>query len=479
MVAVLTAKPTVTYTEHLSARNRKMLHVGNEKVPVCHGTTRRSFLQAGAAAGLTLPTLMNLQAAGAIDPAKAKIKNCITLFLVGSPGHVDTWDMKPDAPDDVRGKFRPTATNVPGLQICEHFPLMAKMMDKVALLRSIHHKSAAPHETGQRWMMTGHNFNANDIKPHSGSVISRVFGQKSALPASIILPGKIGNTGSGPLHGQTSGFIGSAHEPFFLGSDPANKDFKVANLVPPPGQTELRVDARRKLLAQIDNLQGRIEAKAALDHDTAYERAFTLLTSPKTKKAFDLNEEPDKLRDRYGRNTFGQSCLMARRLIENGTRYVTVNHFDTVFNVVCWDMHANGSSINIKYEDYERHLCPQFDLAFTALLEDLEQRGMLEETVICVLSEMGRTPKLNKRGGRDHYPTVWTNFLAGGNIRGGQAIGSSDKIGARPHDRPIEPPEVLASIYTAMGIDLETTMMPGPGSRPIHLIEADPIRELF
>ena len=170
---------------------------------------------------------------------------------------------------------------------------------------------------------------------------------------------------------------------------------------------------------------------------------------------------------------------MARRLIERGSRFVTVNQFDTVFGISCWDMHADGGSLNNTYADYEHVLCPQFDLAFTALLEDLQQRGLLEETVIAVISEFGRTPKLNARGGRDHYPSVWTNFLAGGPIRGGRVIGSSDKIGAAPHDRPVTPPQVVASIYQAMGIDLETTMLPGPGGRPIRFIEAEPIRELF
>ncbi len=458
-----------------------MLHIGNEKVPVCSGINRRGFLQVGAAgmAGLSLPELMAQEAAGAVDPSKAKIKNCITLFLVGSPGHVDTWDMKPDAPEDIRGKFKPISTNVPDIQICEHFPRMARMMDKVALIRSLHHKTGASHENGQRWMMTGHDFNAASPQPHMGSVVSRMFGQRSNLPASVILPAKIGNTGTSTPHGQSGAFLGSAHEPFFLGGDPARKDFKVANLAAPAGQTEFRINARRNLLSQIDDLQRRSETKSTRDRDTAYERAFNLLTSPETKKSFDLAEESDRLRDRYGRNTLGQSCLMARRLIERGSRYITVNHFDTVFNVACWDMHANGSSLNNTYLDYERVLCPQFDQAFTALVEDLEQRGMLQDTVVAVLSEFGRTPKLNGRGGRDHYPSAWTNFLCGGNIRGGQVIGSTDKIGAAPHDNPILPPQILASIYHGMGIDLETTMMPGPGSRPIRFVDAEPIRELF
>jgi hypothetical protein len=458
-----------------------MLHVGDAKVPVCHGVTRRSFLQAGSAglAGLSLPTFLRLQSANAVEERQAKIRNCITIFLVGSPGHLDTWDMKPDAPAEVRGKFRPIASKVPGIQICEHFPLMARMMDKVALIRSLHYNTGSTHENGQRWMMTGHDFGADSVKPHSGSVISRVFGQRGELPANVVLPEPIGNTGSGSLHGQTAGYLGSAHEPFFLKSDPARADFRVADLEAPKELEKFRLDARQRLLAQVDELQRRTETRSTQMYDSAYERALRLLTSPKAKEAFDIRREPDTLRDRYGRNTFGQSCLLARRLIEGGVRYVTVNHFETVFGITCWDMHADGGGLNNTYLDYERHLCPQFDLAFTALIEDLEQRGLLKETVVAVLSEFGRTPRLNPRGGRDHYPDAWTNFLCGGNIRGGQVIGSTDKIGSKPHNNPIDPPQLLASIYHGMGINLDTTMMPGPGSRPIRLVEAEPIRQLF
>jgi hypothetical protein len=458
-----------------------MLNVGNVKVPVCHGFTRRSFLQAGTAglAGMVLPNLLRLESAGAAAPRHDRIRNCITLFLVGSPGQLDTWDMKPDAPAEVRGKFKPIQTDVPGIQICEHFPLMARTMSRVALIRSLSYNTGATHENGQRWMMTGHDFNADNVQPHTGSVISRVFGPKGDLPANVVLPGPIGNTGAGPLHGQTAGYLGSAHEPFFLNADPALPDFKVGDLEVPAGPPAERLDARRKLLAQIDELQRRGESGGEQMHDSAYERAFRLLTSREAKAAFDLSREPDKLRDRYGRNTFGQSCLLARRLIESGVRYVTVNHFDTVFGLTCWDMHADGGGLNNTYLDFERHLCPQFDWAFSALVEDLQQRGLLEETVIAVLSEFGRTPRVNGRGGRDHYPSAWTNFLCGGNIRGGQAIGATDKIGSRPIDTPVSPPQVLASIYHGMGINLDTTMMPGPGNRPIRLVEAEPIRQLF
>ena len=456
-----------------------MLNIGNEPVSLCEGVSRRSFLRVGTAglASMSLPTL--LQAKAASNVSSAKIRNCITIFLVGSPGQHDTWDMKPDAPAEIRGKFKPIQTNVTGVQICEHFPLMSKRMDKVALIRSLHHKTGATHENGQRWMMTGHEFNADSVKPHAGSVISRIFGSRGDLPANVVLPGPIGNTGAGPLHGQTAGHLGSAHEPFFLNSDPARPDFKVADLEVPTGDSPARLDNRKKLLEQIDELQRRTESKSTQSHDASYERAMRLLTSTAAKKAFDLSAETDKTRDRYGRNTFGQSLLMARRLIEAGVRYTTVNHFDTVFNLTCWDMHADGGGLNNTYADYERVLCPQFDWGFTALIDDLEARGLLQETVVAVLSEMGRTPRINGRGGRDHHPAAWTNFLCGGNIRGGQVVGATDKTGARPSDSPVEPPQIIATIYKGMGIDLDTTMMPGPGDRPVRLVEAEPIRQLF
>jgi hypothetical protein len=328
-------------------------------------------------------------------------------------------------------------------------------------------------------MMTGHDFNPDAMKPHMGSVISRVFGPKGDLPANVILPGPIGNTGAGPLHGQTAAYLGSAHEPFFLNADPARSDFKVTDLEVPQGESASRLDARKRLLEQVDDLQRRTETGTTAAHEASYARAFRLLTSPEAKRAFNLGDEPGSVRDRYGRNTFGQSCLMARRLIESGVRMVTVNHFDTVFNLSCWDMHADGGGLNNTYLDYERMLCPQFDWAFTALVKDLEDRGLLSETAIAVLTEFGRTPQVNGRGGRDHYPAAWTNFLCGANIKGGQVIGATDKIGSRPVDTPIEPPQILASIYHAMGINLDTTMMPGPGERPIRLVEAEPIRQLF
>ena len=236
-----------------------MLNIGNEKTSLCSGVTRRSFLQVGVAAGMAgqiwLPDLLKTRSVRpGRSAAAARIKNCITIFLVGSPGHLDTWDLKPNAPSEVRGKYMPIRTNVNGIQICEHFPMMARRMDKIALIRSLHHRTGATHENGQRWMMTGHDFNADSVKPHCGSVISRVFGQKSELPANVILPGPIGNTGAGNFHGQTAGHIGSAHEPFFLGADPAAANFRVGDLDVPTGMSASRLDARRQLLTQLDEL---------------------------------------------------------------------------------------------------------------------------------------------------------------------------------------------------------------------------------
>jgi hypothetical protein len=458
-----------------------MLHIGNVKIPVCSGFTRRSFLQVGAAGlmGLNLPDFFRLQAAGAVDESKAEVKNCIMLFLVGSPGHLDTWDLKPNAPANIKGPFKPIATNVPGIDICEHLPLMAKLADKYSLIRSLFHTGSAVHGAGHQWMMTGHGFNNGEPHPHAGSVIARVFGQKSSLPASIILPTKVGSVGDNlGERAQTAAYLGAAYNPFFLNADPAKGDFKVANLSPQPGQTEFRINSRRKLLTELDGIQKGVENASTTNHDTAYQRAFSLITSAETKKAFDLNEEKDSVRDRYGRNTFGASCLLARRLLERGVRFVTINHFDTVFSIACWDMHADGGSLNNTVEDYKNHLLPQFDQAYSTLLLDLAERGLLKETVVATLSEMGRTPSINGRGGRDHYPPCWTNFLAGGNIKGGQVIGASDKTGAVPHEYPIDPPRVLATIYKGMGVDLDTEMMPGPGSRPMRFIDAEPIPEL-
>ena len=377
--------------------------------------SRRDFLRVGTlsagAVGLSLADSLRLQAAG--QPCSNDI-NCIVLFLVGGPSQLDTWDLKPDAPDNIRGPFRPIKTNVPGIEIGEHFPLMATMADRYALLRSVHHKAAPVHETGHQLMQTGYLATGGIEYPHYGSVVSQIKGTASGgVPPFVILPGPIAYTGVSVSHGQSAGYLGAKFEPSFLNA-----------------------------------------------------------------QAFGLDEEKDLVRDRYGRNAFGQNCLLARRLVENGVRFVTVNMFDTVYDNVTWDCHADGGSLASDLNDYKETLCPMFDMAYTGLLEDLKQKGMLDNTLVVAMGEFGRTPQMNPRGGRDHWPGVWSILFAGARVIGGQVIGTSDKHGAAPKDRPITPAEVAASVYRGIGIDLDS-QLPGPDNRPMPLIDAEPIVGLF
>ena len=383
------------------------------------GISRRNFLQAGGlAAGYSLSNL-------AAARERHQDINCILLFLVGGPSQIDTWDPKPHAPDSIRGPFRPIHTNVPGIQICEHFPCMARMAHRYAIIRSVHHEAAPIHETGQQLMQTGHLFRAEQEYPHFGVVVSRLRGQRrNGAPPFVILPGPIGNTGVSISHGQGAGYLGEEYEPGIISGDSVDEP-----------------DSLRQRYGR--NLFGR-----------------------------------SCLRARYGRNTFGQSCLLARRLVESGVRLVTVNMFDTVFNEVTWDCHADGGALASNLDDYRDTLCPMFDLAYSALLDDLRQRGLLDTTLVLALGEFGRTPRLNPRGGRDHWPGVWSVLFAGGGVRGGQVIGASDRHGAEPKDRPVTPAEVAATVYHALGVDL-ATRLPGPDGRPVPLADAGPISELF
>jgi uncharacterized protein (DUF1501 family) len=445
-------------------------------VQFCDGLSRRDFLKAGSlsagAVGLTLADLA--QARG-----KGKDTSCILLFLVGAPSQLDTWDLKPTAPDNVRGPFKPIRTNVPGVLVGEHFPLMAKMADSYAILRSVFHKAAPIHETGHQMMQTGHLFRGGREYPHYGSVVSQLRGPRpGGLPPFIVLPAPIGNTGVSVSHGQGAGYLGARHEPFFLRGDPAAPGFKVADLSG-PGLDPARLRTRKALLDAVDRAHKTFDdTEDSRARDGAYEKAFGLLFSAKTKKAFDLAAEKPSLRDRYGRNTFGQSCLLARRLVEHGARLVTVNMFDTVFNEITWDCHADGGSLAVTLTDYKDVLCPMFDAAYTALLADLKDRGMLGNTLVVAMGEFGRTPQLNPRGGRDHWPGVWSVLFAGSRVRGGQVVGSSDRTGSEPKDRPTSPAEVAATVYKGLGIDLNSRL-PGPEGRPMPLTEAEPVNELF
>jgi uncharacterized protein (DUF1501 family) len=406
----------------------------------CDGLTRRDFLRVGALSAGAVGLSLNELHGG----TPGKDINCILLFLVGGPSQLDTWDLKPQAPDTIRGPFRPIATNVPGIQISEHFPRMAERAHRYAIVRSVHHEEAPIHETGQQMMQTGHLFRGGQEYPHYGAVLSHQRGPRvEGVPPFVVLPAPLGNTGVSVSHGQGAGILGARHEPFVLNADPA------------------RLSHARALLDAVDAAHRACEADA--DRPAAFQQLFTA----EAKKAFDLSAEKEEWRVRYGQNTFGQSCLLARRLIEHGVRLATVNMFDTVFNNVTWDCHADGGALPTTLDDYRDILCPMFDQAYSALLDDLAQRGLLETTLVAAMGEFGRTPLLNPRGGRDHWPGVWSILFAGGGVRGGQIIGSSDPIGSEPRDRPVTAAEIAATIYHALGIDGRT------------LLSASPITELL
>lgn len=438
----------------------------------CDGLTRRDFLHAGALAPLGL----GLSALGA---APARDVNCIMLFLVGGPSQLDTWDMKPDAPEEIRGPFRPIDTKVPGLQVSEVFPRLATHMDKVAFVRSVYHTAAAVHDTGHQMMQTGRLFTGGVEHPHVGCVVSKIKGPKGDTPPHVLLPRPIGNTGGNMPHGQDAGFLGKTYDPFVLGADPSAKDFKVPDLLPPDYVTSVRESRRRSLREAIDGGVKSFESSAdARLMDENFQQAYRLMSSRAARKAFDLKSEPDATRDRYGRTRFGQSCLLARRLVERGVRFVTVNMFETVFNEITWDIH--GSAPFSPIECYKNEVGPNFDNAYTALLEDLGRRGLLDNTMILAFGEFGRTPKINPAGGRDHHPGCWTVLFAGGPIKGGQAVGASDEIGGAPKDRPVSTQEIAATIYRGLGVSLDTEL-PSPLGRPLRLVDhgIEPIGELF
>jgi uncharacterized protein (DUF1501 family) len=437
-----------------------------QNVQACDRVSRRDFLRVGAlsagAVGLSLADLNILQARG---HQRGEV-NCILLFLVGGPGQLDTWDLKPAAPEEIRGPFRPIRTNIPGIAIGECFPLMARMADRYALVRSVHHDAAPIHETGHQLIQTGKLCRGGLEHPHYGAVLSHLRGPRAGgTPPFVVLPGPVGNTGVSVSHGQTAGYLGLAAAPLFV---------RAAGSVDPS-----RLEHRTVLVDAVDALESGFEACVDSAPSNAESVAAIAQTfSAPTKQALNLADERDEVRARYGMNTFGQSCLLARRLIERGTRLATVNMFDTVFNAITWDCHADGGSLPATLNDYRDTLCPVFDRAYTALLEDLKQRGMLETTLVVALGEFGRTPQLNARGGRDHWPGCWTIVFAGGGVRGGQVIGASDATGAEPADRPVTPAQVAATVYRALGVDLHA-QLPGPDGRPIALVEAAPVDELF
>ena len=445
----------------------------------CEGHTRRSFVQAGVLGlgGMSLSELLHCRAQAA-NAAPAVDRNSdtsvILIWMSGGPGHHETWDPKPDAVSQFRGPLGAISTNVPGIQFSEMLPEQAKIADKLTILRSVNHGSG-DHTKGNHWMLTGFegpDFNKPDNKvqrrPSMGSVASALRGPiQPGMPAYSAAPHLRGGTDN---HFHYATYLGGAHNPFITNSDPNSAEYRVRDLALASGMTFDRLEDRRTLLRTVDQYRRRID-NGMSDMSGQQTAAFSLLTSSSVRDAFDISAEPDSLRDGYGRHTFGQSALLARRLVERGVTFVTVN-------TQPWDHH--GTANRYPTEKGAKLLIPPVDRAIAALVRDLIDRGLYEKTLVVAMGEFGRTPKINAAAGRDHWGHTFSVMLAGGGLNMGHTIGSSNEIGAHVAERPLDPQDVAATVYHHLGIDAVNTAIPDRAGRPRYLIEkGHPIRELI
>ena len=421
---------------------------GKTHYPVqCDGVTRRDFLKIGTigALGLTLPEFLHIEKAIAANP---KAKACIVLWMGGGPSHIDTWDPKPDAPVEWRGEFKAIKVKGGDFQIAEPLPKMAEIGDKFSVLKAVTHPEGA-HERGTTYMLTGYRAIPGFEYPGFGSVVAKEQGWQNNMPPYVAVPNMIGDAGSGYL-----GADGSA----FSAGDPGNGNYQVPDISLPGNVNAGRLGRRREFLAAADTM---VRTKKANDPvtgvDQFYNKAYDLITSPATRKAFDLKQEPDALRDAYGRNTLGQGALLARRLVESGVRFVTVSRGG-------WDNH--GGIFNA----LRNARLPELDSAFATLLKDLDDRGMLKETLVVWMGEFGRTPMVNMTGGRDHWPKNMSVVMAGGGIKGGIAVGESNDKGEEPKDGAVEPPDIAYTIFNQFGID-PNKIYHTPTGRPIRVAQ--------
>jgi hypothetical protein len=418
--------------------------------------SRRRMLQMGAIGGLTLPQVLQLQETCRAESARRDV-NCIFLFVLGGMPHQDMWDLKPDAPAEIRGDFDPIDTSVAGIQISDVLPKISQVADKFAILRSMTHTDS-DHGRGFHVMMTGKkagigDFNGNQNNnqhPCLGSMVARL-GKTGALPPYISVPNFL-NSG-GPS------FLGASYGPFVIEADPAAPDFAVRDIALPVGVDGVRSRRRQQALRQINALDQRAErlAKQVRSLDAFYEKAYNLMTSPAAKQAFEIQREPDKVRERYGMTSVGQCCLLARRMVEAGCRFVSIENGH-------WDTHRKNTW------SLRELLCPAFDQALPALLNDLENRGMLDSTLVVVTTEFGRTPRINQLAGRDHWPNAFSILMAGAGLKVGQTIGATDKQAASVADRPISPEDMCATILHVLGID-HRKVLHTPLGRPVPLVD--------
>jgi uncharacterized protein (DUF1501 family) len=441
----------------------------------CDGVTRRSFLRAGVLGlgGLALPDLLRLRASSAAATATGDRRAVILFWLSGGPGHMETWDPKPDAPGGFRGPFGAIGTSVPGVHFGELLPEQARRMDRLAVVRTVCHGSG-DHTKGNHWMLTGFEgpaFNAPDNtvqrRPSMGSAVARLKAAgRPGLPPYVAVPNLRGGTDN-LFHYAT--YLGGAANPFVVGSDPNDPKYQVKDLTIPRGLSLGRLEDRRRMLETIDGYRREADPKLR-DLDAYHQRAFDMLTGPAVAAAFDIAAEPPAVRDRYGRHTFGQSALLARRLVEAGTPFVTVN-------CVPWDHH--GTPPQLKTEEGARKLIPPLDRAIAALVDDLVARGLYDSTLVVAMGEFGRTPRMNKDAGRDHWGHAFSVLFGCGSMRMGQVIGRSSARGEYVVDRPFTPQDVAATVYHHLGIDARSVAFDDRTGRPTYLIErGEPIREL-
>jgi uncharacterized protein (DUF1501 family) len=450
---------------------------------------RREFLRAGALSlfGLGLPQLLGSRARA--DAPRPRAKACILLFMWGGPAQQDTWDMKPDAPAEFRGAFRPIQTTVSGLQICEHLPRLARRADKLALIRSMTHDNV-DHTSATHLLLTGKpdpRLQLSDDWPNYGAIMSMLRRGQGALPPYVSMMPVVPNGAPRFVeqsHGQGAGWLGPIYNPMRIDADGSLPDYRVGELALHADLTALRTGGRQQLLAGLEQQQRGFEQQAnVVAMGSHYERAFNLLAAPDVVRAFDLSQEPHAVRQRYGMNVHGQSVLQARRLVEAGVPLVTVFWpNDGITNVsVYWDTH------NRNFIDLRERLCPVTDLAFSALLDDLGERGMLDDTLVVWTGEMGRTPRVGQsvvggagagQDGRDHWGKVFTSVLAGGGIRGGAIHGSSDRFAAEPATNPTSPADLAATIYRCLGVDPRLEIHDRFG-RPVTLCDGQPIEVIL
>lgn len=485
------------YPQHLNAIQTRTL-TANRRFRVMTSSiehlARRRFIQLGGTGslGLSLAGLMNAQAATAVRTGVSPIRACILLFYYGGPSHLDTYDMKPDAPAEIRGSFQPISTSVPGLQICEHLPHMSRVMDKVAIVRSVHHK-ASLHDSASIHALTGRPLEGPDRElfasipqfyPSYGGAFSFLKQTAGYDVPFAALPYVFQNVIPTPCQG--GGFLGNAFDPLQIDVDPARKIYPVDALSPRDGMNGIRLGQRRGLLEALNPA-----ASVVSPISKYYDKAFDLLQSDAIHKAMDITQESPEMRERYGfgadpvskgevnggggelgfaRQMRGQNLLLARRLVEAGVPFVNV--YDCRQQGQNWDAHVNCES------QHKNYLLPLADQALSALIEDLDQRGLLESTLIVATGEFGRTPTINSSAGRDHWPHCYSVLMAGGGVRGGAVFGSSDKFGAHPDTDPVTPGDIAATIFWRMGIDHAVNIVDQTG-RPHRLTTGEPIQQLF